>query len=94
MRIVPTSIAQHIDRIDRQRSLAIGISSAALAFWSFYRVIWSMYLAVTYDFVFGSLVVPIILWGVIGVVAAVAAVAFLTRYAKGPTADDAERGDV
>jgi hypothetical protein len=29
-----------------------------------------------------SLVVPIVLWGAIGVVSAVAAFAFLTRYAK------------
>ena len=87
MRIVPASIAAHIGRIDHQRSLAIGISTAALAFWSIYRVIWSVYLSVTYGFVFGSLVVPIILWGVIGAVAAVTAVAFLTQYTKGPAVD-------
>ncbi len=94
MRIVPASIAHHIDRIDRQRSLAIGISSAALAFWSAYRVFWSVYLALTYDFVFGSLIVPTIVWGVIAVVATVTAVAFLTRYAKGPVVGDTERRQV
>jgi hypothetical protein len=30
-----------------------------------------------------SLVFPLVLWGVIGVIAAVSAVGFLTRYAKG-----------
>ncbi|MCX2929491.1 hypothetical protein ORI20_04345 [Mycobacterium sp. CVI_P3] len=83
MKIVPTNIAQQIDRVDRQYSLAIGISTGLLAFWSVYRVIWSLYLAVTYDFVFGALVFPIVLWGVIGVVAAITSIGFLTRHLKG-----------
>jgi hypothetical protein len=47
-------------------------------------VLWSIYLSITYDFLFGSLVFSIVLWGVIGVVATIAATAFLTRYAKHP----------
>ena len=82
MKLVPASIEEKVNRIDRQPSLAIGISAGLLAFWSFYRVIWSLYLALTYDFLFGSLVFSVVLWGVIGTVAAIAAVAFLTRYAK------------
>lgn len=87
MKILPANIEQHIDRVDRQRSLAIAISSALLAFWSLYRVAWSLYLALTYNFVFGSLIFPIILWGVIGVTAAISAIAFFTRYSKAPTSE-------
>jgi hypothetical protein len=83
MKIVPAPIAQQIDRIDRQYSLYIGISTGLLAFWSLYRVIWSIYLALTYNFVFGALVFPIVLWAVIGVVAAIASIGFFTRHLKG-----------
>jgi hypothetical protein len=74
---------QQIDRVDRQYSLYIGISTGLLAFWSIYRVIWSIYLAVTYNFIFGSLVFPIVLWAVIGVAAAVVSLGFFNRYLKG-----------
>jgi hypothetical protein len=84
MKILPTSIEEQIDRVDRNRSLIIGISAGLLAFWSIYRVLWSIYLSLTYDFLFGSLVFSIVLWGVIGVVAAIAATGFLTRYSKRP----------
>jgi hypothetical protein len=90
MKIVPTSIAQQIDRVDRQYSLAIGISTGLLAFWSIYRVIWSLYLALTYDFVFGALVFPIVLWGVIGVVAAITSIGFITRHLKGSATGSTE----
>ena len=84
MKILPTNIEEQIDRVDRNRSLAIGISTGLLAFWCLYRVLWSIYLSVTYDFLFGSLMFSVVLWGVIGVVAAIAATGFLTRYAKRP----------
>jgi inner membrane protein involved in colicin E2 resistance len=90
MKIVPNNIAQQINRVDRQPSLAIGISCGLLAFWSIYRVIWSLYLSMTYNFLFGSLVLQIVLWGVIGIVAAIAATGFLTRHAKAPTNDTNE----
>jgi hypothetical protein len=90
MKIVPTPIAQHIDRVDRQYSLYIGISTGLLAFWSIYRVIWSIYLALTYDFIFGALVFPIVLWGVIGVVAAITSYGFVTRYLKGSATGSTE----
>ena len=80
MKILPANIEQQIDRIDRQRSLYIGISSAVVAIWSLYRVAWSLYLAVTYNFVFGAMVFPIVLWGVIGAAAALASFAFYNRY--------------
>ena len=84
MKILPTNIEEQIDRVDRSRSLAIGISTGLLAFWCLYRVLWSIYLSVTYDFLFGSLMFSVVLWGVIGAVAAIAATGFLTRYAKRP----------
>jgi inner membrane protein involved in colicin E2 resistance len=84
MKFLPPSIEEHIDRVDRNRSLIIGITTGLLAFWCIYRVLWSIYLSLTYDFLFGSLVFSIVLWGVIGVAAAIAATGFLTRYAKRP----------
>ncbi len=84
MKIVPTAIEQQINRVDRQPSLAIGISCGLLAFWSLYRVLWSLYLAMTYNFLFGTLVFQIVLWGAIGAAAAIAAAGFLTRYKAHP----------
>jgi len=86
MKILPTPVEEFVNRTDRNRSLAFGISGAVLAFWSLYRVFWALYVSVTFSGIGGwspvSLVVPIVLWGAIGVVSAVAAFAFLTRYAK------------
>lgn len=90
MKIVPTNIAQQIDRVDRQHSLYIAISTGLLAFWSIYRVLWSIYLAVTYNFIFGSLVFPIVLWAVIGVAAAVVSLGFFTRYRTGSATGSTE----
>jgi inner membrane protein involved in colicin E2 resistance len=84
MKILPANIEEQIDRVDRNRSLIIGIGAGLLAFWCVYRVLWSIYLSLTYDVLFGSLVLSIVLWGVIGVVAAIAASGFLSRYAKRP----------
>jgi hypothetical protein len=85
MKILPTNIEEQINRVDRTPSLAIGIASGITALWCAYRLIWLFYTAVTFSSVGWSpisLVVPFVLWGVIGVVAGVAAFAFLTRYAK------------
>jgi len=90
MKILPAPIAQQIDRVDRQYSLYIAISTGLLAFWSIYRVLWSIYLAVTYNFIFGSLVFPIVLWAVIGVAAAVVSLGFFTRYRTGSATGSTE----
>jgi hypothetical protein len=85
--IVPTRIQEQINRIDRTRSLAIGISAGLTAFWCVYRLIWLVYTATTLSSVGWSpvsLVFPFVLWCAIGVVAVLAAIAFLTRYAKQP----------
>jgi hypothetical protein len=93
MKIVPTAIEQQVNRVDRQPSLAIGISAGLLAFWSLYRVLWSLYLAVTYDFLFGSLIFGVVFWGVIGAAATIAAIAFLNRY-RTPNTDTNETNQV
>jgi hypothetical protein len=87
MNIVPKSIQEKVDRIDRTRSLAIGISTGLTALWSIYRVLWLIYAATTLSSVgvsTGSLVFPYVLWTVVGVAAAFAAYVFLLRYAKQP----------
>jgi hypothetical protein len=84
MKILPANIEEQIGRVDRTRSLIIGISSALVALWCLYRVFWSVYLMMTYDFMFGALIFGIVLWGVIGAVSAVAAIGFLARYARQP----------
>jgi hypothetical protein len=76
---LPAAIEQQINRVDRQRSRIIGISSAVTAAWCAYRLIWLAYLAVTFDGFLGSLLFSFVLWGAIGVAAAAAAVIFLQR---------------
>ncbi len=83
MKIVPAAIEEHISRVDRQRSLYIGISSALLAVWSVFRLLWLVYLSVTFNWMIGALAFQFVLWGVVGAVATVAAVGFLTRYQRG-----------
>ncbi|UXA04753.1 hypothetical protein KXD96_17310 [Mycobacterium sp. SMC-2] len=83
MKIVPASIEEQINRVDRQRSLYIGLSAGAVALWSAFRLIWALYIGMTFGWFLGSMVFQFVLWGVIGAVAAVASLGFLTRYAKG-----------
>ncbi len=83
MKLVPASIEEQINRVDRQRSLYIGLSAGAVALWSAFRLIWALYIGMTFGWLLGSMVFQLVLWGVIGAVAAIAAVGFLTRYAKG-----------
>src|SRR5882757_6927607 len=85
MNIVPTRIQEQIDRVDRTRSLVVGISAGVTALWCIYRLFWLFYTATTLSSIGWSpvsLVFPFVLWGVIGVVSAIAAIAFLTRYSK------------
>jgi len=77
---LPTALEEKLDRVDRQRSRAIGIGSAVVAAWCAYRLVWLVYLMATFGgFLGGSLAFSFVLWGVIGVVAAAAAVIFLQR---------------
>jgi hypothetical protein len=82
MNLLPTGIEEKINRVDRQRSLYIGISTGAVAVWSFYRLIWMLYIGMTFGWYFGAMAFSLVLWGVIGTVASVASFGFLTRYRK------------
>ncbi|SEH89327.1 hypothetical protein SAMN04489835_5363 [Mycolicibacterium rutilum] len=87
MNIVPSRIHDQVSRVDRNYSLAIGIAAGLTAIWSLYRVFWLFYAAATFSTVGWSpvsLVVPLVLWGVIGVTSGLVAVVFLQRYAKEP----------
>jgi hypothetical protein len=83
MKFVPANIEEQINRVDRQRSLYIGLSAGAVALWSAFRLIWALYIGMTFGWFLGPMVFQLVLWGVIGAVSAVAAAGFLTRYAKG-----------
>jgi hypothetical protein len=80
MKIVPTSIEDQINRVDRQRSLYIGVSAGAVAVWSFFRLIWMLYIGLTFGWFWGSMIFQFVVWGAIGAAATVAAIGFLTRY--------------
>lgn len=87
MNIVPAHIEEQVSRVDRTYSLVIGISAGLTALWSLYRVLWLFYTAATFSSVGWSpvsLVLPLVLWLVIGVAAGYVAAAFLIRYAKQP----------
>jgi hypothetical protein len=83
MNIVPTGIQEQINRVDRQRSLYIGISTGLVAVWSFFRLIWMLYIGMTFGWFFSAMACQLVLWGAIGTAAAVASIGFLTRYNKG-----------
>lgn len=83
MKIVSASIEEQINRVDRQRSLYIGLGAGAVAAWSVFRLFWLLYLGMTFGWLFGAMVFQVVLWGVIGVVAGIAAIGFLSRYTKG-----------
>lgn len=85
MNIVPTRLQEQVNRVDRRRSLVIGIAAGATALWSFYRVFWMLYAASVlsgYGLSTASLIFSIVLWGAVGVVAALVGAAFLIRYAR------------
>ncbi|WP_094289710.1 hypothetical protein [Mycobacterium lehmannii] len=87
MNIVPARVEEQVGRVDRTYSLVIGISAGLTALWSLYRVLWLFYTAATFSSIGWSpvsLVMPLVLWLVIGVAAGYVAAAFLLRYAKQP----------
>jgi hypothetical protein len=88
--IVPSRIQEQVNRVDRTRSLVFGISAGVTALWCAYRLIWLVYTAAVLSGVGWSpvsLVFPFVLWGAVGVVATIAAIAFLTRYNKAPESE-------
>jgi hypothetical protein len=87
MNIVPASIEQQINRVDRQRSLWIGISLAVLAAGSFFRLLWTLYISMTFGWFAAGMAFNVVFLAVLGVAAAVGATGFLTRYYKGSDVD-------
>lgn len=83
MNILPTGIEEQIKRVDRQQSLYIGISTGLVALWSFFRLIWTLYIGLTFGWFLGSMAFSLVLWGVVGAVAGLASYGFLTRYSRG-----------
>ena len=59
------------------------VINGLVAVFCIYRVIWALYVGMTFGWFFGPMVTSMLLWGVIGAVAGVAAVGFLTRYNRG-----------
>ena len=87
MSIIPAGVQEQVSRVDRTRSLWIGISAGVTALWSLYRVFWLFYAATTLSSVGYtgiSLIFPLVLWGAIAVVAGSASAVFLLRYSKQP----------
>lgn len=87
MKIVPTSIEERINKVDRTPSLIIGIVSALVALWCLYDVLTTIYAATVlsgYGYSPVWAIFSIVFWGVIGVIAAISAIGFLTHYSKGP----------
>jgi hypothetical protein len=82
MSIIPARVQEQVSRVDRTRSLWIGISAGATALWSLYRVFWLFYAATALSSI--SLVFPLVLWGAIAVVAGFVSVVFLLRYSNQP----------
>jgi hypothetical protein len=85
--IVPARIQEYVNRVDRNRALWIGISAGMTALWSVYRLFWLFYSATVLSSVGlspASLVFSFVLWGAVGVAAALVSAAFLLRYAKQP----------
>jgi hypothetical protein len=85
MNTVLARVQEQVNRVDRSRSLLIGISTGLTALWSLYRVFWlfySMSVLSGVGYSSGSLVVSTVFWGAVGVVAAAVSAAFLIRYFK------------
>lgn len=85
MNTVLTRVQAQVNRVDRSRSLAIGIAAGVTALWSLYRVFWlfySMSMLSGVGYSSGSLLVSAVFWSVFGLVAAAVSAAFVIRYLK------------
>ena len=82
MNIVPTPVEQYVNRVPSRYRTYVGISWALFAAVSAIRVLWLILATIMFA---GSgwspapLIFGVVLWSAIGVVAAIAAVAFLTH---------------
>ena len=85
MNIVPTPVEQYVNRVNPKYRTWIGISWALFAAVSAVRVLWLILAAIMFASAGWSpvtLIFGVVLWSAIGVVAAIAAVAFLTHVAE------------
>ncbi|CAM4349326.1 hypothetical protein MB901379_02682 [Mycobacterium basiliense] len=55
--------------------------------WSFFRLIWLIYISMTFGWYLGAMAVQFVLWAVIGTAAAVAATGCVRRYFQGSGAN-------
>lgn len=80
-----TRIHEQTTRVDRTRSLIVGLSAGVTALWAAYRVFWLLYSASVLSSVglsSATLIFSLVLWTVVGLAAGVVAAAFLFRYAR------------
>jgi hypothetical protein len=88
MKIVPTRIEEYVNHVDRRTSLIVGIFCAFGALFCVFRLLLVLYAAAMLSSVGwsspASLVFHFVWWAVIAAITAIMAVAYLTRYAKGP----------
>lgn len=85
MNTVLARVQGQVNRVDRSRSLLIGISAGLTALWSLYRVFWlfySMSVLSGVGYSSGSLLISVLIWGAVGVAAAAVSAAFIIRYVK------------
>ncbi len=88
MKIVPARVEQYVNRVDRKTSLIVGIFCAVGALFCVFRLVLALF-AVTMLSSVGwsspvSLVFRFVWWAAIAGITGIMAVAYLTRYAKGP----------
>jgi hypothetical protein len=84
---IPARVQEQVSRVDRTRSLYIGIAAGVTALWSLYRAFWLFYAAATLSsvgYTGVSLAFPLVLWGAIAILAGAVAAVFLLRYSKQP----------
>jgi hypothetical protein len=87
MNIVPTNIQERVNKVDRTPSLVIGIVLGLVALGCIFSLLSTIYAAAVYSSIGVSAmswIFPIVMYGVIGALAAIGAIAFLTRYSKQP----------
>lgn len=85
MNLIPTPIQHHLNRVDRTRSLWLAIGAGLTALWTGYRVFWLLYSATVVSGVgisAATLIISAVIWGVVGLAAALVSVAFFLRYTR------------
>ena len=83
MNVIPAQIQDLTKRVEKTPALIIALFSGLTALWSVYRLLWLVYAGFALSS-FGlspvSLIISFVVWGAVGVAAALVAFAFWTRY--------------